>query len=275
MGAPKPVKTGLNPWVLAVVIIGIVVVGVLFSLIYFSTAQVSAKTFSYNPPPAQSSGGSYRSLSVSDVDGLVSIVPWTQTTVMINGTVTARGLGTSVSAVSFTNSSINGNVVFQALFPSSTGFFLSQTYTARINVFVPATIRFSSVQVTNVNGGVRISGLNASSVSMTTVNGLVWIGCLYCGNVTATSTNGSISASFTALISNGSYTLSATNANVALSIPSSSSFTINASIVNGSIQVSGFNSLVSSQRNLLGTVGTGSASVKITSVNGQITITGT
>ncbi len=265
----------MNLWILAIVIIGIIVVGILFSLIYYSTAQSTTKTFSYNPQPAQGDGGTYTSISVSDVDGLVSIIPWNKTTVVINGTVTARGLGSSVSAVSFRNSSINGNVIFQALFPTSTGFFLSQSYSVSINVFVPATIRFASVQVINVNGGVRINNLNASSVSSTTVNGLVSLSCPYCGNATLTSTNGSISASFVVLIGNGTYSLSATNANLALTIPSTSAFRIQATAVNGSILVSGFNGLVSGQTRLTGTVGTGNATVTLTSVNGQITITGT
>ena len=250
-------------------------IGVLFSLIYFSTAQVSTKTFSYNPEPAQGSTSPYSSIWVSDVDGLVSIVPWTKSTVLINGTVTARGLGTSTSNVGFRNSSINGDVVFQALFPTSTGFFLSQSYSVSITVFVPATIRLTSTQVINVNGGVRVSNLNASSVILRTVNGLVSLSCLYCGNATLTSTNGSISASFAAPIDNGTYSLSATYANVALILPSASSFRIQATVVNGSILVSGFSGLVSGQTRLAGTVGTGGAIMTLTSVNGQITITGT
>ena len=265
----------MNLWILGIVVIGIVVVGVLFSLIYFSTAQIATKTFAYSPQTAQSNSGPYSSISVSDVDGLVSIVPWTKTTILVNGTVIARGLGTSASDVGFRNSSINGNVIFQALFPTSTGFLLSQSYTVSINVFVPATIRLTSVQVTNVNGGVRIIDLNASSVSVTTVNGLVSLSCLYCGDATLTSTNGSISASFPALVINGTYSLSATNGNLALTLPSTSSFRLQATVVNGGILVSGFNGLVSGQTHLTGTFGTGSAIVTLTSVNGQITIIGT
>lgn len=264
----------MNLWILAIVIIGIVVIGILFSLIYYSTAQSATKTFSYNPQPAQSNGGTYSSIFVSDGDGLVSVIPWTKSTVVINGTVTARGLGSFVSAVSLRNSSINGNVIFQALFPTSTGFFLSQSYTVSINVFVPATIRFASVQVTNVNGGVRINNLNSSNVNLTTVNGLESLTCVYCGNATLTSTNGSISASVPDLVSKGIYSLSATNGNVALALPSTSSFRLQATVVNGGILVSGFNGLVSGQTHLTGTFGTGGAIVTLTSVNGQITITG-
>ncbi len=274
LGQPSTERARLNLWILAIVVIGIVVVGILFSLIYYSTAQSATKTFSYNAKPSQSSS-TYSSISVSDTDGLISIVPWTKTVVAINGTITARGLGSSVSAVSFSNSSINGNVIFQALFPTSTGFFLSQSYSVGINVFVPATIRLASVQVTNVNGGVRVNNLNASSVSLTTVNGLVSLSCLYCGNATLTSTNGSISASMSSLVSNGTYSLSATNANLALTLPSASSFRLQATAVNGGIIVSGFNGLASGQTHLAGTFGTGSAVVTLTSVNGQISITGT
>src|SRR5947199_9424674 len=87
IGPPESGKASLNRWVLVIVIIGILLVGALFSLIYYSTAQVSSKTFSYSPP--QDARGSYSSLSISNVDGLVTVFPWSQPTVLINSTVTS------------------------------------------------------------------------------------------------------------------------------------------------------------------------------------------
>jgi len=195
---------------------------------------------------------------------------------LINGTVTAKGLGSSLSTVNLSNSSSNGDIVFQALFPASAGFFLSQSYTAKINVFVPSTIRFTSVQVSNVNGAVRIENLNSTVVKLTTVNGAVSIDCVYCLNMTATSTNGNIAATFAALVNEGSYNLTAPNANLNFTAPSSSSFILSADDLNGSIQISGFPGMFTTTGTSLNhTFGTDGASVNIKSVNGQIILTGT
>ena len=128
LSPPKSEKGKLNRWTLAIIIIGILVVAVLFSLIYYSTAVVSSKTFSYTVPP--DSQGSYKSLTVSDVDGLVTVLPWSQSAILINGTLTANGLGSSLSSIKISNSSSDGNVLFRAEFPANTGILFSQTNTA-------------------------------------------------------------------------------------------------------------------------------------------------
>lgn len=260
-----------------IVIIGIIVVGGLFSLIYFTNAQVSSRNFSYNFS-RQGSQQPYNSISISDVDGTVTITQWTQDTILINGTITAKGLGSSLSVVSISNSSNNGNILFEAIFPVNPGFFFSQSYSAKINVFVPSSIRFHSVHVSNVNGGVRLTSLNATDVSLTTVNGAVALDCLYCLNITAMSTNGNIATTFTAPLTNGSFNMTSTNANVAFTLPASSSFKALARVENGSvgsIQVIGFIGATSATTYLDQTFGSGSANVVLSSVNGVITITGT
>ena len=267
---PRPRRAPVNRWVLSITIIGILVVGVLFSLIYFTTAQVSTKNFSYNSPP--DSGGTYKSLSVSDVDGLVTIQQWPQHAILINGTITARGLGSSPSIVNINNSTNNGDVLFRASFPVSGGFFFSQSYSVSVNVFVPSTIRLASVQVSNVNGGVRIQNLNATDVRVTSVNGALSIGCLYCQNLTAVSTGGNISGSFSTLVTLGSYNLTTTNANISFSAPNSSSFKLTAS---GAVSCLFPGCKASGQGVLAQTFGGGSASVRLTSAYGQITISAT
>ncbi len=273
IGPPEPGKTTLNRWTLAIVIIGFIIVGALFSLIYFSNTQVSSKTFSYSPPP--DADGTYSALSISDVNGLVTVVPWLRPNVLINGTVIARGLGSSLSTVNLSNSSSNGDVAFHAMFPANAGFF-SQSYSVNVNVFVPSTIRFTSVQVSNVNGGVRIENLNSTTVDLKTMNGAVSVRCVYCLNVTAASTNGNITATFATLVDRGTYNLTATNANMSFTVSSSASFRLSASVLNGFIQVSGFPDIITTnQTSLNHTFGTDGASVNIKTVNGQITITGT
>jgi hypothetical protein len=246
------------------------VVAVLFSLIYFYNAQVSTKNYTYSPPP--DSNGSYKSLSIFDIDGLITIMPWAQSTVLINGTLTARGLGASLSTVNISNSSNDGDVVFRASFPVSGGFFFSQSYSASVNVFVPSTIRLASVHVSNVNGGVRIQNLNATATFLASVNGALSVNCIYCKTVTATSTGGNIAGSFSALATGGSYNLTTTNANIVFSAPSSSSFKLTAK---GAVSCAFPACMASGQGILTQTFGTGGATVSLTSTYGQITISGT
>jgi len=70
--------------------------------------------------------------------------------------------------------------------------------------------------------------------------------------------------------------LTAPNANLNFTAPSSASFRLSASDLNGSIQILGFSGMfTTTQTSFNHTFGTDGASVNIKSVNGQITITGT
>ncbi len=266
---PDRGKGKLNRWTLSIVIIGILIVGILFSLIYYSTAQASSKTFSFSPPT-----GPYNSLTISDVDGLVTMIPWSQSVILINGTLTAKGLGSSLSSIILSNSTNNGNIVFQAIFPVSAGLLFSQTFTAFINVYVPSTLRLNSVQITNVNGGVQVNSINATVVVLTTVNGNVYVDCSYCASATLLSTNGNVTGTFASLANTGSYNLTATNDNINFTAPASSSFKLSANVLNGYI-VCSMCSGSTSQKSFTEIFGTGSASVNLDSVNGQIMVTGT
>lgn len=267
---PNPGRTPVNRWILSVIIIGILVVGVLFSLIYFQTAEVSTRNFVYNPPP--DSKGSYNSLPISDVDGIVNILPWSQPIVKFNVTITARGLGSSLSTVNITNSTSKGDVFFRASFPVSGGFFFSQSYSVSINVFVPSTIRLQSVLVTDSNGAIQIQNLNATVVNLATVNGAITISCVYCLNMTGSSTGGNIAGDFSSLLPRGNYDLTTTNANIFFSTPSSSSFKLTAK---GSVSCSypGCNS--SGQGSFTQVFGTGSAMVNLSSTFGEIQVSTT
>ena len=272
LSPPKREKGKLNRWTLAIIIIGILVVAILFSLIYYSTAVVSSKTFSYRVPP--DSQGSYKSLTVSDVDGLVTVLPWSQSVIMINGTFTANGLGSSLSSIKISNSSTDGNVLFKADFPANTGILFSQTNTATINVYVPSNIRFSTVQISNVNGKAQLNNINATNVGVTTVNGNVTVDCSYCLKAALISTNGNVTATFASIVNQGAYNLTATNANVSFAAPTSSSFQLTATVINGYI-VCPICASSAQGKSLMETFGSGSATVILDSGNGQITISGT
>jgi len=273
---PIPEKTRFNRWVIAIVILVIVVMGVLFALIYQSSAIVSTKNFSYSTAANEASN---YTLEVTNVNGAVTLSPWGQASFLINGTITAKGLGSSPAQVNLVNSSMNGNIVFQAQFPNNAVFLISQTYSVKINVFIPVSVHLSKLVVGNVNGLVQATGLNVTGASFSSANGDIDFSCSSCGSggFSAQTTNGNIAGTFSRPIIAGNYTMSSQNGNVQMTVPSSSSFKLTASLVNGNIQTP--NLVLSNQTKtttqVTATVGAGTADVKLSTVNGQITITGT
>jgi DUF4097 and DUF4098 domain-containing protein YvlB len=251
--------------------------GVLFTLIYQSSAIVSTENFSYSTAAKQASN---YTLEVTNVNGAVTLAPWGQASFLINGTITAKGLGSSTAQVSLVNSSMNGNVIFQALFPNNSAFLISQTYSVKINVFIPLSVHISKLVVGNVNGRVQATGLNVTGASFSSANGDIDFNCSNCGSggFSAQTTNGNIAGTFSIPIIAGNYTMSSQNGNVQMTVPSSSSsFKLTASLVNGNIQPT--NIVLSNQTKtstqLTATVGAGTADVRLSTVNGQITIIGT
>ena len=273
---PITEKTRFNRWVIAIVILVIVVMGVLFALIYQSSAIVSTKNFSYSTAANEASN---YTLEVTNVNGAVTLSPWGQASFLINGTITAKGLGSSPAQVNLVNSSMNGNIVFQAQFPNNAVFLISQTYSVKISVFIPVSVHLSKLVVGNVNGLVQATGLNVTGASFSSANGDIDFSCSSCGSggFSAQTTNGNIAGTFSRPIIAGNYTMSSQNGNVQMTVPSSSSFKLTASLVNGNIQTP--NLVLSNQTKtttqVTATVGAGTADVKLSTVNGQITITGT
>lgn len=252
--------------------------GVLFGLIYQSSAVVSTKNFSYSVPVSQAS--SYYTLQVANVNGPVTLLPWGQTSILINGTITARGLGSSTSQVSLVESNTTGNIMFQAQFPNNAVFLISQTYSVTINIFVPLSVRIAKLVVNSVNGQVQANSLNVTGASLSSQNGNIGFTCSSCGTggFWAQTINGNVAGSFSMPIVAGNYTMSSQNGNVQMTVPSSSSFKLTASLVNGNLvplNITLNNQTRTSTTQIMATVGAGTGNVNLSTVNGQITIRGT
>jgi DUF4097 and DUF4098 domain-containing protein YvlB len=220
----------------------------------------------------------FSSILVSDIDGPVTITTWSQDWYLINGTITAKGLGSSLSTFKLSNSTDNGVLSFNASFPVNPGFFFSQSYTAAINLYLPVSTRFNSIQVSNANGKIQVYNLNATTVNLTTVNGAVSLDCVYCLDVNVESADGAISVRALNPLIQGNYNLTSTNSSVALKVLNTSSFKAIAKVENGtvgSIQVLNLPGATSAEKYLALTFGSGGANVNMSSVDGQITITGT
>jgi len=286
-----------NRTILAVLIIGLVVTGVLLSVFATPTVYASTKKFTpYSTPVSESSNGQSgtTSMEVTDMNGGITMVPWNQPNVLFNGTVTARGFSASPDAVSFVESNSSGAIEFKAVFPSTVGFFLFPSYSVDINVYFPSSSNiFGSIQVTDTNGNIEASTLSATSikigttngnvhasigstrsVTLTTISGRVDLTCFECVNATATTTNGGITARLSTVVPTGSYAMTSTNGNVDVSLPSSSSCKLGANTTNGAISTSGLGLSAQAGTTLNATLLTGSATVNLKTVNGSITITG-
>lgn len=278
MSRPIPEKVRFSRAILGIVILVIIVMGILFGLIYQSSVVVSTKNFSYRVPvdPANN----YNALQITNVNGPVTLAPWGQDSFLINGTITAKGLGSSTSQVNLVESNTTGSIMFQAQFPNNAAFLISQTYSVRINVFVPSSLRIDKLVVDNVNGLVQASGLNVTGASLSSQNGSVNFACSSCssGGFWAQTINGNVAGTFSTPIISGNYTMSSQNGNVQMTVPSLSSFRLTASLVNGNLlplNITLNNETRTSTTQIIATVGTGIAKVSLSTVSGQITIKGT
>src|SRR6266849_2381802 len=112
-------RTGMSRTLIAVLIVVIIVVGVVVAFMFVGPAvSVTKQNFAPYSAPASQSTSNPPSLLVTDVNGGITLSSWSTTNVMINGTVTARGFGTSPSAITFIESNSSGNIVFKAVFPA-------------------------------------------------------------------------------------------------------------------------------------------------------------
>ena len=277
MSRPIPEKRRFNRWIIAIVIVVIVVIGVLFSLIYQSSAIVSTKNFTYSTTPSPVSN---YTLAISNTNGAVTVASWPQNSLLINGTITAKGLGSSSERVNLVESNASGNIIFQAQFPTNAVFLISQTYSVKINVFVPLSSHIGKLIVNDVNGLVQANNLNVTGASLSSGNGDIDFSCSSCasGGFSVQTVNGNIVGSFLSPITIGNYAMVTQNGNVYMTVPSSSSFKLTASLVNGNLlpqNITLTNETKISTTQITAIVGAGTANVSLTTVDGQITIKGT
>jgi len=97
--------------IILLVVVGVVVAVVAASLFLGPSLSVTKKSFTpYQSPVSQNNNPS--SMTVSNTNGGVTVSSWSQAYVMINGTVTARGFGSTPDAITFVESNSSGNIVF-------------------------------------------------------------------------------------------------------------------------------------------------------------------
>jgi DUF4097 and DUF4098 domain-containing protein YvlB len=278
--------------IILVVVAGAIVAVVAASMFLGPSLSVTKKSFTPYQSSASQSSNNPSSMTISNTNGGVTVSSWSQGYVMINGTVTARGFGSSPDAITFVESNSSGNIVFQVIFPSSNSFFFGASYNVEVHVYTPPSTQFNSVQIITVNGDLQVSSISASSLTLTDTNGGITasnisattmtatdtngsinLTCTSCGSETVTTTNGSVTIGLSTLSLSGTYTVTSTNGNVNLTIPTIASCKITPNTTNGSVSASSGLG-VRLTNHVTTTIGTGSAIVNLTTVNGSISVTG-
>jgi hypothetical protein len=145
-----------------------------------------------------------------------------------------------------------------------------RTYTVNYHVLLPENVRIS---VAGVNGDAEIIGMAAPAV-------VDWTnGDLLCtdvrGGCEASLVNGRIVCDGT-LPASGSFVLDDVNGNVSLTVPDSTSARVEARTTNGTVSVNGLSlhDMSSSRKAVTGTLGAGSGMIRLTTVNGNVTLAG-
>jgi DUF4097 and DUF4098 domain-containing protein YvlB/translation initiation factor 1 (eIF-1/SUI1) len=143
--------------------------------------------------------------------------------------------------------------------------------TVEYTLFVPRTARINSIEL--INGNLDVDGVTGD-VKASSINGRV-SGRELKGNVRLSTINGKVEAMFGSIADAATISLGSVNGPAALTIPSDSNAEIKADTVHGGIN-NDFGLPVRRGdyvgRNLAGQLGQGGARIKLSNVNGSITI---
>jgi DUF4097 and DUF4098 domain-containing protein YvlB len=156
--------------------------------------------------------------------------------------------------------------------PRSQGFPKGQQVDVRYEVRVPAS---AAVTLTTVNGRVEVAGVSGP-VALETVNGGIEARAIRT-LTKAETVNGSVSLDLEGLPAPGTQ-IETVNGSVTVSLPSSASADVSVRTVNGGITVDGFAQVQDGERRRRhydGKLNGGGAALRVETVNGGVTLTGT
>ncbi|MGC8991760.1 MAG: DUF4097 family beta strand repeat-containing protein, partial [Verrucomicrobiia bacterium] len=155
----------------------------------------------------------------------------------------------------------------------ASGWFKSKQNSTTVDYVVTVPRKAALAKVSNVNGSIEIQGLRGR-VNASTVNGRLR-GSGLAGDTSLSTVNGALEAEFEELAGARSVSLSTVNGKASVVLPINADATISASTVNGEISADKPFEVKKQRlpgRSFEGTLGKGSAKVKISTVNGAIAI---
>jgi len=262
--------------------------------LYQATDRAKEVTAQNSPPAGiyQDAGGEFRkdssqsfpfnadgSFSLDNVNGRTEIHGWSSNVVVINAAIHGR-TSESVEAVHINIDSNPEEVTVHTEQPSSvTGFSWSWLWLkngARNDAHVDYTIQVPRnarlKKISSVNGKIVIADVSGD-IEASAVNGETQIKNAV-GDLKLSTVNGRIEVELASLGGSQSVSLSTVNGAIEATLPADADAAVSASTVNGGMS-SEFPALVVNKefplgRKLKGTLGNGSASVEISTVNGRI-----
>jgi hypothetical protein len=291
-------KPRLDRTLFVLIIIAVLVAGsvtILATVLYLGQSTTVTKNLTpfSTPPPTKNDPSN--ELLVANIDGNINVAGWSQPEILVNGTITARGLLANPNAVMITESTANGSIGYTANLPSQLPFF-SPTYTVDLNVYIPSGTLgnvdietyngniqahsftlpgfSSSVEFRVTNGQLSASNITSSEIAMTNTNGNVDFTCAAtCPySFVANTTNGGITATLPNLNYTGTYQMTTVNGGINLTVPATGSYKITVNTTIGSVSSSGLP--VQLTNHVTSTIGAGTAIVTARTTNGSISVAG-
>ncbi|MFQ5570413.1 MAG: DUF4097 domain-containing protein [Rhodothermales bacterium] len=162
---------------------------------------------------------------------------------------------------------LNDEVLVRTIQPQQSH---GRNYVVEYTITLPSDLM---VDVSQINGTIIIEDLQQDVVAHS-VNGTVRLDDIV-GSANISVVNGNVDGDI-ALPADGLIELKATNGNIKLAIPTSTSATFSASVTNGDIDTTNltFQNPVSSNRSLSGRLGGGNSTIDLRTVNGNIRVNG-
>jgi DUF4097 and DUF4098 domain-containing protein YvlB len=210
-------------------------------------------------------------VSLKNVNGSVHISAWDRNEVQVDAIKRARTKD-ALNEAQIVIDSAAGSISIRTRYPESNG--RRESASVEYTLKVPRRSRLFAVET--VNGGVDVDGV-AGNVKASSVNGAV-IARNLASEAQLSTVNGPVEASFEKLQGTPSISLHTVNGHISLSIPDGSNAEFNASTVHGRIS-SDFGAPASNGHRIGGSlsarIGNGGARIKLSSVNGGISIQST
>ncbi len=228
-------------------------------------------------------------LYVNDTHGAISVSEWSQNYVYVNATLTRILYPISV------NASVNrvGSTLDILVHQPHTPLTFIGYYTLSLDILIPESLHalvvhafdvdgsvyltlknFTSVKVYTVNGDIHLKLGSGSSVSASSVNGAIALTSSTVRAFDLTTVNGGISVEFVPT-SEGVYRALSTNGDIRVAVPINSSLSVTMTTTNGALSVNGLQlaNMSATKNTLTGTLGKGSATLTLSTTNGNILLT--
>src|SRR5215831_6783570 len=145
----------------------LLLVGSVLGVIYFGPSFiVMKKTFSFSANLVSPDYRQLTSVEVTNTIGAVTVRSWSLPFLLINGTVSARGLGYNPDTIPLDYHNSGGTVTFYPPIPSTSNFLFANPYSVDINLYLPVSAHLATVSISTSIGDIQVSPINATTIQL-------------------------------------------------------------------------------------------------------------